>query len=75
MTPKSIQAVIDQLADLPGIGPRQAARIAFHLLKLPKQTAERFARDLVVMKEKIRVCPICFAGFEEENGVKTCAIC
>lgn len=75
MTPRSIKAVIDHFADLPGIGPRQAARIAFHLLKLPKQTVERFARDLVIVKEKIKVCPICFAGFEEENDAKTCAIC
>lgn len=75
MAPRSIQKVVDQLAELPGIGPRQAARITFHLLKLPKQTIERFARDLVVLKEKIRVCPICLAGFEEEGGAKTCVIC
>lgn len=75
MNPRSIQNVIDQLADLPGIGPRQAARIAFHLLKLPKQTVERLARSLTVLKEKIKICPVCLAGFEEENGTKTCAIC
>ncbi len=75
MTPKSIQAVIDQLADLPGIGPRQATRIVFHLLKLPQQTVERLARDLTVLKEKIKVCPVCLAGFEEDTTAKTCAIC
>lgn len=75
MATRSIQAVIDHLADLPGIGPRQAARIAFHLLKLPKQTVERLARDLIVIKEKIQICPICFAGFERESGEKTCSIC
>ena len=75
MTPKITQAVIDHLAALPGIGPRQAARIAFHLLKLPKQAVEKFAHDIILLKEKIKVCPVCLAGFEENNAVKTCAIC
>ncbi|MBI5913453.1 recombination protein RecR [Candidatus Azambacteria bacterium] len=75
MTPKAIQAVINHLAELPGIGPRQAARIAFHLLKLPKHTVERLASDIITLKEKIKVCPICLAGFEEEHDSKTCAIC
>lgn len=75
MTPKSIQTVINQLAELPGIGPRQAARIAFHLLKLPVHKVEMLARDIAVLKEKIALCPVCLAGFEKENNVKTCAIC
>lgn len=75
MISPSIQAVINQLADLPGIGPRQAARIVFHLLKLPKQTVERLARDIAALKEKIKICPVCLAGFEQENNAKTCAIC
>lgn len=75
MTPKAIQNVINQLADLPGIGPRQAARIAFHLLKLSANAVEQLARDITVMKEKIKICPVCLAGFEEESNAKTCAIC
>lgn len=75
MTPKTMQAVIDHFAALPGIGPRQAARIAFHLLKLPKQAVEKFARDITILKETIKVCPVCLMGFEENNDVKTCAIC
>ncbi|MCR4322847.1 MAG: recombination mediator RecR [Candidatus Azambacteria bacterium] len=75
MTPKSIQLVINHLSELPGIGPRQAARIVFHLLKLPKHTVERLTHDISALKEKIRVCPVCLAGFEEEGDSKTCAIC
>src|SRR3989344_5089003 len=75
MTPKATQNVINQLADLPGIGPRQAARIAFHLLKLSANAVEQLARDITVMKEKIKICPVCLAGFEEESNAKTCSIC
>ena len=42
-----VQDVIDELGRLPGIGPKSAQRIAFHLLKLPKTEAQRLAAAIV----------------------------
>lgn len=75
MTPKTIQAVIDHFTRLPGIGPRQATRIAYALLKTPTAEVASFSRALLSLKERIRICPVCFAGFEQIDGEKTCAIC
>lgn len=75
MTPKTIQAVIDHLTRLPGIGPRQATRIAFFLLKLSPSEVTALSRSLITLKEKIKICPVCFAGFEQSTDEKICAIC
>lgn len=75
MTPKAIQTVIDHFSRLPGIGPRQATRIAFFLLKASRADNESFARSLIALQEKIKICPICFAGFEMISDEKTCTIC
>lgn len=75
MTSKAIRAVIDQFTSLPGIGPRQAARIAFFLLKLPPSEISAFSRALITLKEKIKICPVCFAGFEQADDEKACPIC
>ena len=42
-----VQELIDQLGRLPGVGPKSAQRIAFYLLKLPKEDAERLAHAIV----------------------------
>jgi recombination protein RecR len=55
-----IQDLIDELARLPGIGPKSAQRVAFHLLKVPGQDVRRLADALVEAKEKVRLCRICF---------------
>ena len=75
MTPKTIQAVIDHFTRLPGIGPRQATRIAFFLLKLSPSEVTSLSRSLIALKEKIKICPVCFAGFEVTGDEKTCTIC
>lgn len=75
MIPKAIQTAIERLSRLPGIGPRQATRIAFFLLKSSRADVESLARALTAIKERITICPICFAGFEPLEGEKTCAIC
>ena len=48
-----VQDLIDELGRLPGVGPKSAQRIAFHLLKLPKDDALRLARSIVEVKDKI----------------------
>jgi len=66
-----VQALIDELGRLPGIGPKSAQRIAFHLLKLPTQDAERLATAIVDAKAKVRFCARCFNVAEAE----LCGIC
>jgi recombination protein RecR len=55
-----VQDLIDELGRLPGIGPKSAQRIAFHLLKLPKEDASRLARIIVDAKERVSWCTRCF---------------
>ena len=55
-----VQALIDELGRLPGIGPKSAQRIAFHLLKLPAEDANRLARAISDAKERVTFCERCF---------------
>jgi recombination protein RecR len=66
-----VQDLIDELGRLPGIGPKSAQRIAYHLLKLPKEDAVRLARAIDVVKERISFCRRCFNVAEGEQ----CGIC
>ena len=55
-----VQDLIDELGRMPGVGPKSAQRIAFHLLKLPKEDAVRLARVIVEAKERVAWCERCF---------------
>ena len=66
-----VQSLIDELGRLPGVGPKWAQRIAFHLLKLPAEDAFRLARSITEAKEKVSFCRRCFNVCEGEE----CAIC
>ncbi len=55
-----VQSLIDELGRLPGVGPKSAQRIAFHLLKLPDEDAFRLARAITEAKEKVSFCRRCF---------------
>jgi recombination protein RecR len=55
-----VQDLIDELGRLPGVGPKSAQRIAFHLLKLPREDALRLARSISEMKDRITFCRRCF---------------
>jgi len=66
-----VQDLIDELGRLPGVGPKSAQRIAFHLLKLPKEDALRLSRTIVEAKERVAWCQRCFNLSEGE----LCAIC
>jgi len=61
-----VQDLIDQLGRLPGVGPKSAQRIAFYLLKLPKEDAERLADAIVEVKAKISFCRRCWNVAEGE---------
>ena len=55
-----VQALIDELGRLPGIGPKSAQRIAFHLLKLPGDDVARLATAIVEAKARVRFCNRCW---------------
>jgi len=67
----SVQKLIDELSKLPGIGPKTAQRLAFHLLKLPPDAALPLAQALIEVKETVRFCRRCFNLTEQE----LCEIC
>ena len=67
----AVQDLIDELGRLPGVGPKSAQRIAFHLLKLPKDDALRLARAIGTAKERVAWCQRCFNLAEGE----LCGIC
>ena len=56
----AVQDLIDELGRLPGIGPKSAQRIAFHLLKLSPEDALRLSRAINVVKERVSWCRRCF---------------
>jgi recombination protein RecR len=66
-----IQDLIDELSRLPGIGPKSAQRLAFHLVKVPAQEARRLAEAIVAARERVRFCRECFGVAEGE----LCRIC
>ena len=66
-----VQELIDELGRLPGIGPKSAQRIAFHLLKLPSVDALRLANAIAVVKERVSFCQTCFNISEGSE----CGIC
>jgi recombination protein RecR len=66
-----VQALIDELGRLPGIGPKSAQRIAFHLLKVPADEVARLAHAISEAKAKVRFCERCFNVADAE----LCPIC
>ncbi len=66
-----VQALIDELGRLPGIGPKSAQRIAFHLLKAPGDDVARLAHAITDAKARVRFCNRCF-NFAEGD---LCPIC
>jgi len=55
-----VQVLIDELGRLPGVGPKSAQRIAFHLLKIPADDVERLAASITDAKARVRFCERCF---------------
>lgn len=67
----AVQDLIDELGRLPGIGPKSAQRIAFHLLAADADEARRLADALTEVKLRVRFCEICGNVAESEQ----CRIC
>jgi recombination protein RecR len=69
--PAPVQRLIEELRQLPGIGPKSAQRIAFHLLKGSRADAERLGAAISRLLEGIRLCSLCNAVTDQE----VCATC
>ena len=67
----AVQDLIDELNRLPGVGPKSAQRIAFHVLAADAEDVQRLATALQVVKEKVRFCATCGNVAEAEE----CRIC
>ncbi len=67
----AIQDLIDELGRLPGVGPKSAQRIAFHVLSADPTDVKRLAAALQRVKEQVRFCTTCFNVAEQE----LCRVC
>ncbi|RII41370.1 recombination protein RecR [Galactobacter valiniphilus] len=67
----AVQDLIDELGRLPGIGPKSAQRIAFHILEADKDDMLRLAENIRTVKDKVHFCEVCFNVTEAER----CNIC
>jgi len=67
----AVQDLIDELGRLPGIGPKSAQRIAFHLLAEDPEDVKRLAEVLLDVKARVKFCSICGNVAQEEN----CRVC
>jgi recombination protein RecR len=67
----AVQELIDELGRLPGIGPKSAQRIAFHILEADPEDMKRLVDAVVHVKERVKFCSICGNVSEQE----TCSIC
>jgi len=71
-----VQGLIDELGRLPGIGPKSAQRIAFYLLKLAPDDANRLAHAITEVKDRISFCHRCFNIAEKSaDGEPECELC
>jgi recombination protein RecR len=71
-----VQDLIEELGRLPGVGPKSAQRIAFHLLKLAKVDALRLATAITEVKDRVAFCARCFNVAEvPPDGEAECGIC
>jgi len=69
--PPSLERLLHELAKLPSIGPRTAQRLAFHLLKRPKEASQTLAMALTEARAKLHPCRDCFNLTEEQ----LCRVC
>ena len=67
----SINNLIEEMASLPGIGPKSAQRLAFHILNLPESRVEHLADTILTARRKICFCKKCYNLTDQE----ICPIC
>jgi recombination protein RecR len=68
---KPLAKLIRELEKMPGVGPKSAQRMAFHILRMPDEEAHALAEAIIEVKERIVTCKRCFNFTDEE----LCPIC
>jgi recombination protein RecR len=68
---KPLARLVGELEKLPGIGPKSAQRLAFYLLRIPKDEARQLADAILDVKERISTCRICF-NFTDQPECEVC---
>lgn len=66
-----ISKLIQELSRLPGVGPKSAQRLAFHIINMPKEEVEQLSKSMVDAKSNVRYCSQCFTLTDDE----LCPIC
>lgn len=66
-----VAKLIEELEKLPSIGPKTAQRLAFFILKTPKEEANGLAEAILEVKRTVKICPVCFNVTDQE----ICEIC
>ncbi len=69
--PLSLRNLVRNFSKLPGIGEKTAERLAMHILRMPRRDAELLAQSIKEVKERIKLCSVCFALSDHE----ICQIC
>jgi recombination protein RecR len=69
--PEPLTRLIEELVRLPGIGPKSAQRLAFHLLKTPREQTDRLVEALRDVKERVTYCSVC----NNITDIDPCAFC
>lgn len=69
--PEPVERVIEEFSRLPGIGPKTASRLAFYLLRAPKDQPRQLAEALLELRERITFCRVCYNISE----ISPCAVC
>lgn len=70
-TSESVEALIEQFAKLPTVGRKTAQRLAAYVLKMPREEVVELARALVAVKDRVRLCSVCF----NVTDTDPCPIC
>ena len=71
--PNALLTLIRELGRLPGVGPKSAQRLAFHLFNRPEEEVRALAAALVNAKTGLTTCPVCFNVMS--SGEEACAVC
>jgi len=68
---KPLAKLVAEFEKLPGIGPKSAQRLAFHILRIPEEEAQALVEAVLEVKHHIRLCPICYNYTDQDR----CGIC
>ncbi len=71
--PKPVFRLIEQFQRLPGIGPKTASRLVYHLLRVPEEQAHTLGEALLELREQTRFCSTCFNI--TDTATDPCAVC